>query len=773
MSSPTPSGALRARYALRCDALPATATLFDVACIEEIGRPFSLVARIHVDNADVDPATVIGTDLAIEVTRGGRVDRTFAGIVRHVRVLERGAEEVELRAYVVPAWALGDLERDSQIWQGKTGPEILEEVLGALLAAYGREVRLELSGTYPVREVCVRYQETALAFTRRLMEEEGIAARFDVASDVEVLVLTDGNDAFPAAPSLNSFLAFNPNDAEIITEEPALSLEVRRRLPATHVDVLDPDWTKGSGAVVEAGGGAPGPRGRERSRFEHGRGRSAPRTAYDGTMYADDDTARQQELRLAAHDARQSLVEMRTRAIGLRPGSTFEIVGHPVADLDQAYLVLCVEHRSAGAEGRYENRVEAIPLDVPYRPLRTVPKPFIPGIQTALVSGPSGQEIHTDPHGRIKVRFLWDRHGAADDRSSGWIRVQQPWAGRGWGHVWIPRVDMEVVVQFIDGDPDRPLVTGSVYDGDRRPPYALPDHKTRSTIKSNSTPGGGGFNELRFEDRAGDEQIYTHAQRNYDEVVLAQHTTDVGGDQANTVGGKQTQKVDADQTERVGIDQSLEVGGDRSITVGQDYEEDVQGDEARTVDGTSTKTIDGSVDLVIGSDLSESVAADESRRVSGSKTESIDGAATLDVGADRVVQVSAVSTHSVSAAIEMSTPGVLTITSGPFTGICGELTITAPGGFTLQTPSAVNFATSWADYNSTDGDVGGLKSGFTVLKDDFTGVAIGGFGAKFEVTAVDASVTGVDVTVTGLKNIVQGAKLRAGGTKLRIGMSIK
>jgi type VI secretion system secreted protein VgrG len=371
------------------------------------------------------------------------------------------------------------------------------------------------------------------------------------------------------------------------------------------------------------------------------------------------------------------------------------------------------------------------------------------------------------------VRFLWDRHGAADDRSSGWIRVQQPWAGRGWGHVWIPRVDMEVVVQFIDGDPDRPLVTGSVYDGDRRPPYALPDHKTRSTIKSNSTPGGGGFNELRFEDRAGDEQIYTHAQRNYDEVVLAQHTTDVGGDQANTVGGKQTQKVDADQTERVGIDQSLEVGGDRSITVGQDYEEDVQGDEARTVDGTSTKTIDGSVDLVIGSDLSESVAADESRRVSGSKTESIDGAATLDVGADRVVQVSAVSTHSVSAAIEMSTPGVLTITSGPFTGICGELTITAPGGFTLQTPSAVNFATSWADYNSTDGDVGGLKSGFTVLKDDFTGVAIGGFGAKFEVTAVDASVTGVDVTVTGLKNIVQGAKLRAGGTKLRIGMSIK
>ena len=223
--------------------------------------------------------------------------------------------------------------------------------------------------------------------------------------------------------------------------------------------------------------------------------------------------------------------------------------------------------QQASSTDLYRNVFECIPLDTPFRPDRRTDKPVIPSIQTAVVTGPAGEEIHVDEHGRIKVHFHWDRVGALDENSSCWIRVEQAWAGPSWGFWWVPRIGMEVVIHFVDGDPDRPLATGCVYNGANLLPYELPAEKTKSTIKSNSTPGGGGSNELRFEDKAGSEEIYAHAQKDYNEVVENDHNTLVHHDQTITVDNDQTQTIHVNQTETVNGNQVMTVDGNRTVVV--------------------------------------------------------------------------------------------------------------------------------------------------------------------------------------------------------------
>ncbi|MBI5656716.1 MAG: type VI secretion system tip protein VgrG, partial [Geobacter sp.] len=198
-------------------------------------------------------------------------------------------------------------------------------------------------------------------------------------------------------------------------------------------------------------------------------------------------------------------------------GCRFTLQGYSRDDMNEKdYVITSIRHdaKQEYASGEtetelaYVNNFTCIPFDVPYRPLRKTPKPVVRGSQTAIVVGPSGEEIYTDKYGRIKVQFHWDREGKNDENSSCWIRVAQVWAGTGWGAMFIPRIGHEVIVDFLEGDPDKPIITGRVYHGTNNPPYKLPDEKTKSTIKTNSSPGGGGFNEIRFEDKKHEEQIF-------------------------------------------------------------------------------------------------------------------------------------------------------------------------------------------------------------------------------------------------------------------------
>ena len=286
-------------------------------------------------------------------------------------------------------------------------------------------------------------------------------------------------------------------------------------------------------------------------------------------------------------------------------GHWFTLEGHGRDDFNGEKLMLTrVRHRieksgqdlEAGALAAacsYENSFDCMPRETPFRPPRIVPRPVVRGPQTAVVVGPSGEEIYTDKHGRVKVQFHWDRLGSGDDKSSCWVRVAQAWAGAGFGAQLIPRVGMEVVVEFLEGDPDRPLVTGCVHHAQNLPPLKLPDQKTRSTLRSRSSPGGDGFNQITLEDRAGKELVYLHAQRDLQEEVLRNQSTDVGQDQTLKVGQDRTVTVDRHEQVTVKGDQKVDVKGAGTVTVGKDLTVTVKGQQTEETGKDLKVTVKG------------------------------------------------------------------------------------------------------------------------------------------------------------------------------------
>jgi len=327
-----------------------------------------------------------------------------------------------------------------------------------------------------------------------------------------------------------------------------------------------------------------------------------------------------------------------------------------------------------------------------------MPKPRVDGIQTAVVTGPSGEEIHVDEHGRIKVQFHWDRENPADETSSCWIRCEQDWSGPGWGFWWVPRIGMEVVVHFVDGDPDRPLVSGCVYNASNPTPYALPDEKTKSTIKSNSSLGGGGFNEFRYEDKAGEEEIFTHAQKDYDEVVENDHSTLVHHDQTNEVDNDQTQTIHNDQTERVDVDQTMSVGGNRDVHVEGNFDETVDGTETRQVTGDVTETFEANETRTVSADVTEDIAADETRTITGDQTEDIGGDHTQEITGASTVTISGSLTRTVTGGIQSTTPAAHTLIANGGMDVTAAAGVKwkATGGATIIAPGGV----TWIDGNN-------------------------------------------------------------------------
>jgi type VI secretion system secreted protein VgrG len=293
-----------------------------------------------------------------------------------------------------------------------------------------------------------------------------------------------------------------------------------------------------------------------------------------------------------------------------------------------------------GGESNYENSFTCIPVNLPFRPPRTTPKPVVQGAQTAIVSGPAGEEIYTDKYGRIKVQFHWDRIGKRNDTSSCWIRVGQAWAGNSWGSLYIPRIGQEVIVDFIEGDPDRPLITGSVYHAVNMPPYPLPAEKTKSTIKSRSTLGGGGFNEFRFEDKKGQEEVYLHGQKDWNIRILNNKNQTVGHDETLAVGNNRTKTVGVNQSETIGANKTITVGLDHTetitknmtLTVGMLATETVGINKTETIGAAKELTIGGAYQVTVGGALNETVGGAKMEEVGGYRLENVGGYKTDNVG---------------------------------------------------------------------------------------------------------------------------------------------
>jgi type VI secretion system secreted protein VgrG len=314
----------------------------------------------------------------------------------------------------------------------------------------------------------------------------------------------------------------------------------------------------------------------------------------------------------------------------------------------------------AAKEFHYSNDFECMDVKVPFRAPRVTPRPNVRGLQTATVVGPASEEVHVDEHGRVKVKFHWDREATTDETSSCWVRVSQMWAGNNFGAMFLPRIGHEVIVDFIEGDPDRPLITGRIYTGFNKPPYALPDEKTKSTIKSDSSPGGGGSNELRFEDAKGSEELYLHAQRDLAIAVEHDKLQTVGNDESLTVGHDRTKLVKNDETEEIKHDRTIKVGNAHSEHIGADMQ------------------------LTVGANLSATVGGGKSVSVKENSTES--------AGKNLVLQAGKHITLDATQNINLSSGGSTKVVIGDkLTIACGAATITvqSSGAVTIQTAGAV------------------------------------------------------------------------------------
>ncbi len=661
---------------------------------EGIDEPYELRLTLQADPDRTEPERMLGKRGQLELAQGQR-QRTVHGIVCEVEAeSERNEGRMRIALVVRPALDALRYRVDSRIFQGKTVPEILEEVLTGPLTEWGSELDPRLTRRYPTHDYRVQYRETDLDFARRLMEEEGISFFFDRAGSSERMVLVDGPDQWAEIPgplpySDRAVDAHAAMDTDAITDFTVASRLRPTKLATRHVHWRTPsiylegeddspsDTTFRDGASVE------GPR--EEYDHEHRPLTTAP----DGASYGEDEAV-QRRLRRDAQrrDARSAVG--RSAMLSIESAATFELTGHSAFDLDGEYLVVSVTHEVSRGGSEYSNAFACLPRATAYGPRRVTPKPRMPSVQTGVVVGPSGEEIHTDEHGRIKVQLPWDRQGAMDEHASCWMRVRQPWAGSGWGFVFIPRIGMEVVVDFLNGDPDRPLVLGCVYNGEHLVPYALPDEKTKSTIKTESSLGGGGFNELRFEDLAGSEEIFIHAQKDFNEVVENDHTTTVHHDQKIRVDEDQAQEVGNDQTEHVFANVNMTVDANRTVAV----------------HGSFTETIDGSHTRLVSSGVTETIDAGETRTVTGGMTEDITGDRTQSITGASTETITGSLAQSITGGATISTPGAFNLTA------LGGLTITAAGGtrintntYTLVAPAGNThhdqwwkfFARSWTD----------------------------------------------------------------------------
>ncbi|MGE0788170.1 MAG: type VI secretion system Vgr family protein [Sandaracinaceae bacterium] len=569
--------------------------------VSALNEPYLVRLDIESEVPLTDPQKILGSSAALTLRRDLR-DNVYGGIVSSVRSHHEhgGLLTHHVRAQIVIEPALAALRqgRNTKIFQEKDVPTVLREVLTEALGHYGREVEVLTQRSYPKREYTVQYQESDFAFVHRLMEEEGIVYQLEAGDDgIEKLVLLDAPEQHPPIEG-GPIVEYSTigHDTGLIGQEYVRRFEPVATIVGTEIATQHFDWTHPSAKIIgqdatdpDAGDGPHGASyGPMRESYEH----DEPLTLHDYALtYRAHDVADQQRLR-RERQARDALTfEGVSTLRAFRVGHRIELNAHAQLELNAAYTLVAVTHHfgtHAPPDGdhhrrHYHNEFLAVAADLPYRPRRVHPRPRIRGIQTAIVTGPANEEIHTDEHGRVKVQFHWDRLGELDDKTTCWIRCMQTWAGPGWGAFVLPRVGMEVVVSFIDGDVDRPLVTGCVYNGDRATPYELPAKKMVSTFKTNSYPGGDGYNELRFDDQKHEEEIWLHGEKDWNTVIEHDLTRTVRHDEHQTVGHNRTRNVGVNERVTVGSNRNKTVGANETLTVGANRTRMVGVDESVTI----------------------------------------------------------------------------------------------------------------------------------------------------------------------------------------------
>lgn len=628
---------------------------------DAVSTPFRYTLELVSENAGLDFTQVVGQGVTVQLALAPSGQRYFHGVC--TRFVQGGTQDglttyhAELRPWL---WLL-TLAADCRIYQNQSVPQIVQGIFSALGFSDFRNL---LTGSYPALEYCVQYRETAFAFVSRLLEESGISYFFEHASGKHVLVLADDASAYPACPGpATATYAGSTTAAQMDGLVGRCALE--QRVTTGKLSLDDFNFETPATDLISTVDGQSG---------------SMSVYDYPGGFTAKSDGEAVARLRIEAAEALGTVLAGEGWCRAFTSGYTFTLAGHDRASVNQAYLLLSLSH-TADQEG-YANHFEAIPSSVPYRPPLATPRPRIAGSQTALVVGASGEEVHTDQYGRVKVQFHWDQLGQNNENSSCWIRVAQGWAGAGWGTIFIPRVGMEVIVSFLEGDPDQPIVSGCVYNAQQTVPYALPGNSFRSTLRSNSTKNSGGFNEIRLEDTSGSEELFIQAQKDMNVTVLNncawtvtqahQVTVSEGDETLEVTKGKRTRTVGQG-------DDTLTVSqGKRTVNV-------AQGDETLTVSqGKRTVAVtQGDEDHSVGGTRTVSVTGDETHKNSGTFTHQTGGGYTLKVTGDLSIQASGSITLQAGAGVTINATQSLSA-QGQSVSVTGTQSVSVTAGTQLS-----------------------------------------------------------------------------------------
>jgi type VI secretion system secreted protein VgrG len=591
-----------------------------VSVREQMSRLFQIEVELSSEDGNVNFDKLIGRTATVRLAIEGKGKRYFNGIVNRLVQVANQGKYAHYRASLVPWFWLLTRTSDCCIFQEMSVPEIVEDVF----KHHGfSDYELKLSGSYAKREYCVQYRETDFNFVSRLLEQEGIYYYFEHKQGKHTLVLADSISAH------NPF----PNYAEVpfsilekgVAREAIIDWTVQKEVQPVAWALTDFDFKKPKTSLAALTNVTRSYGKAEYEMFD-----------FPGEYLEHGEGERLATVRLDESQSQYEVLRGEATARGLAVGCTFKLKNHARGDQNREYLVTgTMLYASAG---EFESRAEkaddftcslvALDKTQQYRPPRLTPKPIVQGPQTAIVVGPAGEEIYTDEHARVKVHFHWDRHDNSDENSSCWIRVSQYWAGKQWGTIHIPRIGQEVIVEFLEGDPDRPIITGRVYNADQVPPYGLPANKTQSGIKSRSSKGGSdpNFNEIRFEDKKGEEQLYIHAEKNQDNVVENDETTKVGHDRTEEVGNDESITIKNDRTESVGNDENISIKNNRT--------EDVGKNESITIGDDRTTDVGKNDNLTIGEKHSVSVGKDQTIDVTENRTKTVGKNETVSVQGD-------------------------------------------------------------------------------------------------------------------------------------------
>ncbi len=604
---------------------------------EELGRLFQIDAELLSENFQISFPQIVGQNVTIRLETIQAAPRFFNGHVRSFRQTGAVGRLARYHAVIVPKLWFLTRSADCRIFQNKKVPDIVREVLQERGIT---DIEDTLTGNYPQWEYCVQYRETDFNFIGRLMEQEGIHYYFKHAQGTHTLVLADGNSSHPTFPGYAD-VSFHQEGVGVVNLQGIKQWAMTQEVQAGKYVLNDYNFQKPKTSLL-------GQAQVQRQNVEANHELYDYPGEYDEVQDADSYSRTRIEEVQSDFETAEGSGDVR----GLAAGFKAKINGLPRSDQIDDYLVVSTVTRAesegflsdggASGSGAFSSSFTAVRAKTPFHPARATPKPIIQGAQTAVVTGPKGEEIYTDKYGRVKVQFHWDRKGKKDENTTCFIRVAEPWAGKNWGIIFTPRIGQEVVVNFLEGDPDQPLIIGSVYNADQMPPYTLPANKTQSGVKTRSSLNGtpANFNEIRFEDKKGQEQLYIHAEKNEDIVV------------------------ENNKTENVGNNEDIKIGNDRTETVG--------GNQSITVQKDDKLMVTMNQDITIGLDQSEKIGM--------GRTTTVGTTDTLNVGATRSATIGATDSLSVGGAISVTSGGVITLTAG------AAITITSSAAIAITAP---------------------------------------------------------------------------------------